>query len=129
MHPQEARLREARAYQKTPHGKARLRQRVVVEHRLARLGQLGIGQARYCSRVKTRFQLMVASALANFRWIWNQEAGQEPHGAVGRPLGLATVVRRVCFGLLWRLLSPLSALRPVVTIARRHFHFAQRVTV
>ena len=58
VHPQEARLREARAYQKTSAGKARLRQRVVVEHRLARLGQLGISQARYRSRVKTRFQLM-----------------------------------------------------------------------
>ena len=31
--------------------------RVVVEHRLARLVQLGIRQSRYFGRVKTRFQL------------------------------------------------------------------------
>lgn len=74
VHPQEARMQAARAYQKTPEGKSRLRNRVVVEHRLARLGQLGIGQARYKGRTKTRFQLMIASALANFRWVWNQEA-------------------------------------------------------
>lgn len=74
VHPQEAQLRAARAYQKTPEGKAKLRKRVVVEHRLARLGQLGIGQARYRGRANTRFQLMIAASLANFRWVWNQEA-------------------------------------------------------
>ena len=77
LHPQEARLQAARAYQKTPEGRTRLRKRVVVEHRLARLGQLGIGQARYFGRVKTRLQLSIACALANLRWVWNQEACQQ----------------------------------------------------
>jgi hypothetical protein len=40
---------------------------VVVEHRLARLGQLGVGQARYRGRRKTRFQLLVLATLANLR--------------------------------------------------------------
>ena len=38
---------------------------MVVEHRLARLVQLGIRQARYIGRVKTKFQLYLASTVAN----------------------------------------------------------------
>jgi hypothetical protein len=81
VHAQEALLQKARAYQKTTEGKAYLRKRVVVEHRLARLGQLGIGQARYFGRAKTRFQLSMAAAVANLRRVWNwqgQQKGTEP---------------------------------------------------
>ena len=39
--------------------------RVVVEHRLARLVQLGIRQSRYFGRAKTRFQLYLAATVAN----------------------------------------------------------------
>jgi hypothetical protein len=76
VHPQEALLREARAFQNSPAGRAKLRARVVVEHCLARLGQLGIGQARYVGRAKTRFQLLMCAAVANLRWTWNWEASQ-----------------------------------------------------
>jgi hypothetical protein len=38
--------------------------RQVVEHRLARLVQLGIRQARYIGRTKTLFQLCLAAAVA-----------------------------------------------------------------
>lgn len=89
VHAQEAPLQAARAYQKTPAGRARLRKRVVVEHRLARLGQLGIGQARYKGRAKTRIQLMLAASLANFRWVWNQEARQKALLDANAPLGKA----------------------------------------
>jgi hypothetical protein len=78
VHAQEARLQAARAAQATPEGRARLRERVVAEHRLARLGQLGIGQARYRGRPKTRFQLLVLATLANLRWTWNWARRQEP---------------------------------------------------
>lgn len=77
VHPQEALLREAREYQKTPEGRAHMRERVAVEHSLARLSRLGIGQARYIGHAKTQFQLMMAAALANFRRTWNWEASQE----------------------------------------------------
>ena len=79
VHPQEPLMQEARSYQKTPEGRANLRQRVVVEHRLARLAQLGIGQARYKGRAKTRFQLMMAATIANFRLVWNYEARLKTH--------------------------------------------------
>ena len=47
-------------------GYAEYRQRrVVVEHRLARLVQLGLRQARYFGRTKTLFQLLMAATVAN----------------------------------------------------------------
>jgi len=80
VHPQEALLAAARAAQQTPEGRAVLRERVVVEHRLARLGQLGIGQARYVGRQKTRLQLLLLAAIANLRWTWNWQQKQATAG-------------------------------------------------
>jgi len=71
LHAQERLIQEARELQATPEGKAKLRQRIIVENGLARLGHLGIGQARYIGREKTRLQLALAAAVANFRRIWN----------------------------------------------------------
>lgn len=78
VNPQEGLIQNARNYQKTPEGRAHLRRRFVVEHRLARLGQLGIGQARYKGHKKTLFQLMMAATIANFRLAWNHEAKIKP---------------------------------------------------
>lgn len=83
VHAQEVLLQAARAAQETPLGRARLRKRVVVEHRLARLGQLGIGQARYQGRRKTRFQLLVLATIANLRWTWNWAQAQAADGGGG----------------------------------------------
>ena len=41
------------------------KRRQVSEHRLARLVQLGIRQARYFGRLKTLFQLLMAATVAN----------------------------------------------------------------
>ena len=65
IHPQEALLQQARALQQSPAYDEYRARRVVVEHRLARLVQLGIRQARYFGRVKTRFQLYLAATVAN----------------------------------------------------------------
>ena len=65
VHPQEALLQQARAFQASPAFRECRARRQVVEHRLARLVQLGIRQARYCGRPKTRFQLLMAAAVAN----------------------------------------------------------------
>src|SRR2546422_6174181 len=43
--------------------------RQVVEHRLARLVQLGMRQARYFGRKKTLFQLLMTAAVANLTLI------------------------------------------------------------
>ena len=65
LHPQEALIQQARAFQHSPAFVEYRRRRQVVEHRLARLVQLGIRQARYFGRVKTRFQLLMAATVAN----------------------------------------------------------------
>jgi Transposase DDE domain/Transposase domain (DUF772) len=65
VHPQEALLQQARTFQKSPAFAEFRRRRQVVEHRLARLVQLGIRQARYLGRTKTLFQLCLAAAVAN----------------------------------------------------------------
>ena len=65
IHPQEVLLQEARALQQSPAYDEYRARRVVVEHRLARLVQLGIRQSRYFGRVKTRFQVYLAATVAN----------------------------------------------------------------
>jgi hypothetical protein len=91
VHPQEALLQAARAYQQTEEGQRTLRQRVVAEHRLARLGQLQIGQARYLGRKKTRGQLLLAATVANLRRTWNWEQTKAREGQPSSPSGASIV--------------------------------------
>jgi len=65
LHPQEALLQQARQLQASPEFAEYRRRRQTVEHRIARLVQLGLRQARYVGRVKTLFQLAMAAAVAN----------------------------------------------------------------
>jgi transposase len=66
LHPQERLLQEARALQDSPAFEEYCQKRQVAEHRVARLVQLGIRQARHFGRRKTLFQLMMAATVANF---------------------------------------------------------------
>jgi hypothetical protein len=100
---------------------------VVVEHRLARLGQLGIGQARYCGHIKTRFQLMMACSLANFRWVWNQEARQEAHLHSKATDFAARVGLYACIWLIQSFLSHLAPVPRARAILRQQFHIIQRL--
>ena len=72
IHPQEALLQEARAWQQSADYDQYRQRGVVAEHRLARLEQLGIRQARYFGRVKTKFQLYLAATVANLTLLANQ---------------------------------------------------------
>ncbi len=65
IHAQEALLQQVRALQQSAGYDEYRARRVVVEHRLARLVHLGIRQARYFGRVKTKFQLYLAATVAN----------------------------------------------------------------
>ena len=65
IHPQEALLQQDRALRQSTHYDEYRARRVVVEHRLARLVQLGLRQSRYFGRVKTRRQLYLAATVAN----------------------------------------------------------------
>jgi hypothetical protein len=81
LHPQEALLQQARELQASPAFDEARRRRQVVEHRIARLVQLGIRQARYLGRTKTMFQLCLAAAVANLTLLAatsNSLSGGEP---------------------------------------------------
>lgn len=54
-----------RKQQKTKKFRQRYRKRVIVEHRLARLVQLGIRQAKYFGSKKVAFQVVLAATVAN----------------------------------------------------------------
>ena len=92
LHPQEALLQQARAMQQSEAFAAYRKWRVVVEHRLARLVQLGIRQARYFGRTKTRFQLYLAATVANLTLV----AGKA--GLTGDIGGAASGGRAACTG-------------------------------
>ena len=59
------RLWELRRQQQTDEFRARYRKRVVVEHRIARLVQLGIRQAKYLGMAKVALQVALAATVAN----------------------------------------------------------------
>ena len=65
LHPEEALLQAARAFQRSDAFAPYRKLRQVAEHRLARLMQLGARQARYCGRTKTLCQLLLAATVAN----------------------------------------------------------------
>lgn len=77
LHPEEGLLQEARVYQQTAAFRDDMKLRQVVEHRLARLVQLGIRKARYFGRLKTKWQLLMAAAVANLVLVavWERAAG------------------------------------------------------
>ena len=97
LHPQEAKLQAARAWQRSPAFDDFRSQRQVVEHRIARLVQLGIRQARYFGRRKTLFQVLLAAAVANLTLVASQAAHGAPTIAAKALFGTArAVLQRLC---------------------------------
>ena len=124
IHPQEGMLQQARALQQSADYDEYRARRVVVEHRLARLVQLGIRQARYFGRVKTKFQLYLAATVANLTLVAGKIglSGSIGGGAAGHRV-VRNVVRAVVanaaanfsvvqLGQLWSLILFVSALLP-----------------
>jgi DDE family transposase len=72
LHPEEALLQAARAFQRSDAFAPYRRLRQVAEHRLARLMQLGARQARYVGRTKTLCQLLLAATVANLTLVATQ---------------------------------------------------------
>jgi len=96
LHPEEALLQEARAYQETAAFREDLKSRQTAEHRLARLVQLGIRKARYFGRAKTRWQVLLAAAVANLVLVaaWGLRRGPD-HGG-GMPLATLLALLFCC---------------------------------
>ena len=124
IHPQESMLQQARALQQSADYDEYRARRVVVEHRLARLVQLGIRQARYFGRVKTTFQLYLAATVANLTLVAGKIGllGSTGGGAAGHRVvrnDVRAVVANAAanfsvirLGQLWSLIWLTSALLP-----------------
>ena len=133
IHPQEGMLQQARALQQSADYDEYRARRVVVEHRLARLVQLGIRQARYFGRVKTKFQLYLAATVANLTLVAGKigRSGSSGGGAAGHRVVrndvLAVVANAaanfsaVRLGQLWSLILFVSALLPQTPLPNQGF--------
>ncbi len=69
IHPDERLLAELRARQLTPHGRAKLRERVAVEHTLAHIGHWQGHRARYKGQRKNLFDLRRCAVVHNLHVI------------------------------------------------------------
>ena len=137
IHPQEGMLQQARALQQSADYDEYRARRVVVEHRLARLVQLGIRQARYFGRVKTKFQLYLAATVANLTLVAGKIGllGSTGGGAAGHRVvrndvrndvravvaNAAANFSAVRLGQLWFLILFVSALLPQLHFQIRAF--------
>jgi hypothetical protein len=85
-----------RKQQRTKRFRRRYRKRVAVEHRIGRLVQLGIRQAKYFGKTKTAFQLALTATVANLMLV--AAVSREASSAV---LALALLVGVVSLGFRW----------------------------
>jgi len=92
LHPQEALLQQARAFQASDAFDAVRQRRQAVEHRIARLVQLGLRQARYVGRAKTLFQLALVAAVANLTLLAAHDLMQRAAVAAVAALGCVLTV-------------------------------------
>ena len=133
IHPQETLLQQARALQRSADYDQYRKRRVVAEHRLARLVQLSIRQARYFGRVKTRFQLYLAATVANLTLVLGKIglSGSTGGGATGHHVvlnvvhavvaGAAANFSAVRLGQLWSVILLTSTLLPKSLYPTRAF--------
>lgn len=80
LHPQEALLQQAREWRRSPDFDRFRKERQTVEHRIARLMQLGMRQARYVGRRKTLFQALITATVANLTLIAGRMAAEGAPG-------------------------------------------------
>ena len=133
IHPQEGMLQQARALQQSAAYDEYRARRVVVEHRLARLVQLGIRQSRYFGKVKSKFHLYLAATVANLTPVLGKigRSGSTSGGAAGHRVVLNVVLAdavnaaanfsAVRLGQLWSLIWLTSALLPQLHFPTRAF--------
>ena len=113
VHPQERLLQEARAFQASPAFAEYRRRRQMVEHRIARLVQLGIRQARDVGTPKIQFQLLLAAAVANLTYLaatatHPTDPNSGPIGLLAALLGLLLVVLTGALDPIWPADAPIA---------------------
>jgi hypothetical protein len=69
VHEHEALMQAAKQFQRTERFRQAYRLRSTVEHRIARLVQLGLRKARFFGKAKLVFQLAMTAAVANLTLI------------------------------------------------------------
>ena len=130
LHPQEALLQQARALQQSEAFAEYRKRRVVVEHRLARLVQLGIRQARYFGRVKTKFQLYLAATVANLTLVAAKagltgdigNAASGDRAASADTGGVAAIFGAIRLGQIWSLALLTPVFLPKALFSTKAFH-------
>jgi len=116
-HPEEALLEQARAQQHTDEFPAAYRARQTVEHRLARMMQLGCRQARYFGRAKTEFQWLMGATVANLTLaIREQNASRAAHCFIMTVPGLLRGLAEASRGV-WRRIAPTPRARRSLPMA------------
>ena len=124
LHPHEAVLQEARAFQNSSSFAPYRKLRQAAEHRLARLMQLGVRKARYFGRTKTRFQLLMAATVANLTLVATRTGlmrdRNHPQTIISVHVHALFVVRRLFATLSPRSEPGFSATLLVVNIALEH---------
>ena len=130
LHPQEDLLQQARALQRSEAFGGYRQRRVVVEHRLARLVQLGIRQARYFGRAKTRFQLYLAATVANLTLVAGQAgltgaiggAAIGDRAACAHTVSAAAIFAAIRLAQIWTLALLTPALLTKALFSTKAFH-------
>jgi len=105
VHPQEALLQAARAFQASPAFTEYRSRRQAAEHAFARLMQRGLRKARYRGTAKVLFQLAMAAAVLNLKLLANslQPTGANPTLAAACSALTATLLA------IWVLSEAISA--------------------
>jgi len=117
----EERIQAARAWQHGPEFDRFRRERQVVEHRIARLAQLGVRQARYIGRAKTLFQVQMAAMVANLTLIAGRQSPRKTLSSdQTRPTRIMTALLVPLAALLTRLAVPEPPSRPIAIVPLRH---------
>ena len=126
-------MQEARALQQSEAFAGYRQRRVVVEHRLAQLVQLGIRQARYFGRVKTKFQLYLAAMVANLTLVAAKagltgdigNAASGDRAASADTSGVAAIFGAIRLGQIWSLalLAPAFLPKALFSTKALHPHF------
>jgi hypothetical protein len=115
LHPQESLMQAARAFQQSAAYQPYRKLRQVAEHRLARLVQLGIRQARYVGRLKTLFQLLLAATVANLTLVAAKTGLMKGRNGQGTPVSsLSSCVLVVLRRLFDLALASKTAQKPVL---------------
>ena len=114
VHEHESTLQHAKAFQRTEEFRTLYRKRVCVEHRIARLVQLGVRKARYFGNAKVLCQLAMTATVANLALIAATSARTPTFFFVTIFAALCTLLHEVAEQILVRWLFPSQLVQAVL---------------